>query len=145
MSDTTAVTTDGAPWHLWAVAILSLLWDGSGAITIWMAQAGALEGMSADEIAYYANQATWFMLVTDVALVAPIVAAIALMFRNKAAVWLFGMSVAAVLITNTYDLLAGSSRALANTGALVVTCLVVVLAILQLVYARAQKKRGVLR
>lgn len=145
MSDTPAATTAKAPWHLWTVAILTLLWNGSGAYTIWMAQAGALPNLRPDEIAYYEAQALWFMLVTDVALVAPLAAAVALMFRSKSALWLFGVSVAAILTTNTYDLLAGSSRALANTGALVVTCIIVVLAILQLIYARAQAKRGVLR
>jgi hypothetical protein len=121
-----------------------LLWNGSGAVTIWMAQAGALTTMSPDEVAYYAQQALWFQLVTDVALVTPLAAAIALCLRSKAAVWLFGIGLVSILFTNAYDILAGSSRVLANTGALVVTCIIVLLAVLELVYARAMRKRGIL-
>ena len=133
-----------APWHLWLVAILTLLWNGSGAITIWMAQAGALPGISAEEAAYYAAQSLPFMLVTDVALVTPLAAGIALLFRSRAAVPLFAISLVCICITNTWGILDGTSRALANTGALVVTCIILVLAILQLIYARVMQQRGVL-
>ena len=44
------------PWHLWTVAILGFLWYLSGAITIFLAQAGSLQGISPDEAEYYANQ-----------------------------------------------------------------------------------------
>ncbi len=147
MSDASAITAPvgKAPWHLWTVAVLTLLWNGSGAYTIIMAQQGLLPNIRPDEIAYYAAQPFWFVVVTDIALFAPIAAAIALCLRSKAAVWLFAASVAAVCTTNLYDLVAGSSQALANTGALVVTCIIVVLAILQSVYARTQQKRGILR
>jgi hypothetical protein len=74
-----------------------------------------------------------------------IAAAIALLLRSRAAVWLFAVSLAAILVTNTYDLVASSSRALANGGALVVTILIVVIAVLELGYARGLRKRAVLR
>lgn len=134
-----------APWHLWAVAILSLLWNGSGAWTIMMAQAGRLPGVSADEAAYYAAQPLWFVIVTDIALIAPLLAALLLLLRNRFAVWLFALSLAAILVANAYDLATGSSRALANQSAMIVTGLIVVLAALQLLYAWAMKRRGVLR
>ncbi len=146
MSDTSLPSTKRkAPWHLWAVAILGLLWNGSGAYTILMAQAGRLPGMRADEIAYYAAQPSWFVVVTDIALFSPIAGAIALLLRHRAAVWLFGISLAAVLVTNIYDLVVGTSRALANNAAMIVTGLIVVIALLELLYARAMKKREVLR
>lgn len=138
-------TDSKAPWHLWTVAVLTLLWNGSGAYTILMAQQGLLPDVSTDEAAYYAAQSLWFVMVTDIALFTPIAAAIALCMRSKVAVWLFALSLTAICITNVYDLVAGSSRALANTGALIVTCIIVVLAVLQLIYARVQRARGVLR
>ena len=49
------------PWLLWTVAILTLLWNGSGAVTILLAQAGKLAGISADEAAYYAAQPLWLL------------------------------------------------------------------------------------
>jgi hypothetical protein len=60
-------------------------------------------------------------------------------------VWLFGISLALILVNDVYELAVGVSRALAKPGALIVTCIIVVIAILQLVYADAMKKRGILR
>jgi len=147
MSEAAAIATKKrkAPWHLWVVGVIALLWYVSGAYTIAMAQAGRLPDLSADETAYYAAQPLWFVLLTDVALFSAVAGAVALLLRYRAAVWLFAISLAAIVITNTYDLVAGSSRALANNGAMIVTALIAVIAVLVLVYARAMKKSGVLK
>lgn len=133
-----------APWHLWAVAILALLWNASGAITIMLAQAGRLADIDADETTYYAAQPGWFVVATDIALLAAVVAAVALLLRKRAAVWLFALSLIAIVVNNSYELGAGTSRMLVDRGALIVTCVIVVIAIMELAYARAMKKRDVL-
>jgi hypothetical protein len=128
------------PWHVWVVGVLALLWNGSGAYTIMMAQAGRLLDVSADEAAYYAAQPLWFVVATDIALVAAVAAAVALLLRSRTAGWLFAISVVAVFVTNVYDLAAGTSRVLVDRGALIVTSIIAVLAVLQLVYALAMKE-----
>ncbi len=132
------------PWHVWVVGSLALVWNASGAYTIMMAQAGRLPNVSADEAAYYAAQPFWFAIATDIALVAAVAAAVALLLRNRSAVWLFAISVLAIVVTNGYDLAAGTSRVLVDRGALVVTAIIVILAVLQLLYALAMSKRAVL-
>jgi hypothetical protein len=133
-----------APWHLWVVAILTLLWNGSGAVTITMAQAGSLPNISAEEAAYYAAQPLWFVILTSIATLAPVAAGVALLLRSQVAVLLFTVSLALILASNIYELAVGVSRALVNPGAMVVTIIIAALAILQLVYSRAMKTRGVL-
>jgi hypothetical protein len=142
---TVIVRSTKTPWHLWAVAILTLLWNGSGAVTIMLAQAGRLPNLSADEAAYYAAQPLWAVVSTAIATLAPVAAGIALLLRSQHAVWLFGLSLGLIVVNNAYELAAGTSRALANRGALIVTAIIAVIAVLQLVYATAMKKRGVLR
>jgi hypothetical protein len=144
MKERPAMVERRTPWHVWAVGVLTLLWDGSGAYTIMMAQAGRLPDLTPDETTYYAAQPLWFVVTTDVALLGAIAAGVALLLRSRMAVGLFAVSLAAILITNLYDLAAGTSRVLVSQGALVVTAIIVVLAILQLVYARAMQKRAVL-
>ena len=134
-----------APWHLWVVGILSLLWNAGGAWTFIQAQSGNPMDMDATEIAYFAAQEPWFVAVTDVAVVAPLLGAILLLLRNRWAVHLYGLSVAAIVITTTYDLAAGTSLMLNDQGWLILDCITFSLAILQLVYAWAMRKRGVLR
>jgi hypothetical protein len=141
----TATTERKTPWHLWAVGILTLFWNGSGAVTIMLAQAGRLQNLTPDEAAYYAAQPTWLVIAADIALVSAVAAGVALLLRSRAAVWLFGLSLALILVNNGYELVAGTSRMLANWGALILTAIIAVIAVLQFVYASAMKKRAVLK
>ena len=81
-----------APWHVSVVAVVALLWNGAGAYTIIMAQAGRLYVRTGREIAYYAAQPLWFVVLTDIALAAAIAAALSLLWRKRMAVWLFALS-----------------------------------------------------
>jgi len=98
-----------------------------------------------DELAYYAAQATWFVVVTDVALFAAITAALGLLLRKRFAVALFTISLVAIAVTNSYELAAGTSRMLVNRPALVVTVIIAGIAAFELLYAAAMKRRGVLK
>jgi hypothetical protein len=123
---------------------LALVWNGSGAYTIMMAQAGKLPNISPDEAAYYAAQPFWFVVATDIALLAAVAAA-ALLMRSRTAVWMFALSLAAIFITNIYDLAAETSGMLVSRGALIMTSIIVAIAILELAYAWVMKKRRILR
>jgi hypothetical protein len=72
MSTISAPAAGRSPWHLWVVAIMTLLWNGSGAYTIAMAQAGRLADVDANESAYYAAQPLWFVITTDIAILLPL-------------------------------------------------------------------------
>jgi hypothetical protein len=133
-----------APWHLWAVGILSLLWNGAGAYTIVMAQAGRLANLSTDEVAYYAAQPAWYVILVDIAVIAPVLAAVALLLRSRFAVLLFAVGLAAVLCADVYELAAGTSRALLNATTMIVTSLILAIAILQLWYSQTMRTRAVL-
>ena len=141
---TPSVPTRKTPWHLWAVGALTFLWNGSGAYTIMMAQAGKLPDVGPEEAAFYAAQSLWSVIATDIALFAPIAAAVALLLRSRTAVWLFAIALALVVLTNTYDLAAGTSLMPVDRGWVIVTGIIVALAILQLAYAVAMKRRAVL-
>jgi len=138
-------TAAKVPWHLWVVGILSLLWNAGGAWTFIQAQSGAPMDMDATEIAYFAAQEPWFVAVTDVAVVAPLLAAIVLLLRSRWAVHLYGLSIAAIVVTSVYDIGAGTALLLQDQGWLILDIVTTSLAILQLAYAIAMRKRGVLR
>ena len=134
-----------APWHLWVVAIFALLWNAAGAWTIMMAQAGRLYDLEPGERTYYAAQPGWFVVLTDFTLVAAIAAALALLFRKKIAVWLFALSLGGIFITNGYEFVAATSRAFVSRAALIVTVIIILIAIMELAYASAMRRRAVLR
>jgi len=140
-----ADATRPAPWHLWVVAILTLLWNGAGAVTIALAQMGNRLDMDPSEVAYYAAQPRWFVLATDIATVLPIVAAVALLLRSRSAVWLFLLSLVLIVLNNAYEVAVGTSLTLKDDGWRMLTIAIVVIALLQFAYARMLGKRGVLR
>lgn len=133
------------PWHLWVVGVLSLLWNVGGAWTFIQAQSGAPMDMDATEIAYFAAQAPWFVAVTDVAVVAPLLAAIVLLLRSRWAVHLYGLSIAAIVVTSAYDIAQGTALLLKGQDWLILSCVTTCLAIVQWVYAWWMRTRGVLR
>jgi hypothetical protein len=122
-------------WHLWVVGFITFFWNGSGTITIMMAQQGILPDLITEEAAYYAAQPLWFVLLTDVLLACAMLAGFSLLIRNRFAVTFFGISLTTIIITNLYDLAMGTSRALANNPAMLVTLIIFILACLQLLYA----------
>jgi predicted cobalt transporter CbtA len=133
------------PWHLWVVGVLAVLWNGSGAAAIMAAQYGFYPDLPADEATYYASQRLWFVVVTDLALLGGVLGGVALMLRSRWATALFALSLIAIAVTNGYDLAVGTSRMFNNTGTLVTTCLIWILAIAQLWYAATMRGRRVLR
>ena len=134
-----------APWHLWVVGILSLLWNASGAWVIVSAQSGAALDMDAAEIAYYAAQAPWFVAVVDVVLISAVLAAIALLLRSRRAVHLYALSIVGIAVTGAYDIAQGTALLLQDQGWLVLELVTAGLALAQLAYAIAMRSRGVLR
>ena len=134
----------GAPWHLWAIGLVALLWYAAGTVTIFMAQMGKL-AVTPGEAAYYASQPAWFTAVTDVANFAGIAGAILLLMRHAKALRVFVLSLIAIAVTHAYDLAMGTSRSFANAGAMTVNIAIVVIAALLIWYAAAMKQRGVLR
>jgi hypothetical protein len=140
-----AIPDRKTPWHLWVVGILALVWNGAGAYVILMAQAGRLTDVDPTEAAYYAAQPLWLVISTDVALFVGIAAAVALLFRSRTAVWLFVLSLVLIILNNIYDVAVGTSLILVGRDWLILELVIVVIAILECVYAWAMRRRMVLR
>lgn len=134
-----------APWHLWLVGILSLLWNASGAWVFVQAQTGNPMDMDATEIAYYAEQPVWAVFLTDLAFAGAILGAVALLLRSRWAPPLYLLSIAAIVFSAVGDIARGSALLLQNRGWLTLALVTTGLALLQWAYARWMAKRGVLR
>ena len=147
MSETSAASPHStkAPWHLWAVGILALLWYMSGAYTIQMAQLGLLPDLAPDEAAYYAAKPIWFEIATGIATYGSLLGALLLLLRRRVAAWLFGVALASIVFTNAVEFADGTSRSYVNTGAATVNAIIAAIAVLMVIYALAMRRRGVLR
>lgn len=132
------------PLHLWPVGILSLLWNAWGAFLALAAQTGSLPHLRDEERAYFAAQDTWLVIVADMGLAAGLAGALALLLQHRSAVWLFLAAFLIIALANLYDLAAGTSPMIRFPQTIPVTLFVLVLMGLQVIYARAMRRRGVL-
>ena len=139
------VASSKPPWHFWVVGVLALLWYVSGAVTIQLAQLGRLPGLDPGETAYYAAKPAWLVLVAALGTYGSVLASILLLMRRQAGVATFALVLAIILFGNAVELSNGTSRVYANTAAAIATAVIAVIAVFMVAYARAMRRRGVLR
>ena len=147
MSDSPETKSQGRPWHLWVVGILSFLWSGLTAVdwvmTVTKNQA-YLAGLSQELLDYYYSFPGWMFALWAVGGFGGVIGALLLLLRKGAAVWFFTASLAAGTLTTIYQY--AFSGGLEHTGmAGLITSLVFLgVAVLLVVYARRMKAKGVL-
>ena len=138
------------PWHLWAVGLIAVLFNGIGVFDFVMSMARGAEymasvGMTPAQIAHYQQMPVWMTAVWAVGVWGAMLGSLLILLRNKLAAPVFGVSLAAFLVSlvYTYVLTDGGEimgQAMAITG-VVITALLVFF----LWYSRLMAKRTVLR
>ncbi len=106
MTDTMKSAT---PWHLWAVGVISLLWNAFGGYdfvmsvtqgeTYWRAS-----GMNDAMVAYYNAMPTWMYVPWVLGVWGAVAGSILLLMRNRLAVPAFGLSLLGALGSLAYGL-----------------------------------------
>lgn len=104
MTDTMKAAT---PWHLWAVGVISLLWNGFGAWdfvmsltqreTYWRAS-----GMTDAMIAYYNAMPTWMYVPWVLGVWGAVAGSILLLLRSRFAVHAFVLSLLGAVVSLLY-------------------------------------------
>ena len=147
MSDTMKAAT---PWHLWAVGVISLLWNGFGGYdftmsvtqgeTYWRAA-----GMTDAMIAYYNAMPTWMYVPWVLGVWGAVAGSILLLMRNKLAVPAFAVSLLGAVGNLVYGL-ANPMPPLPEAMAMMsyMPWVIVGIAALLAFYAWSMGKKGVL-
>jgi hypothetical protein len=139
-----------APWHLWVVGIVGVLWNGFGAYDYVMTNTGGeayLRSMKIDEemIAYVMGMPSWMTAVWAIGVWGGLLGAVLLLLRMKWALYAFAASLAGFLtsLLYYYGLSNGAevmgAESLLLNGAILAGCLFF------LWYAWFATKRGLLR
>ena len=90
-----------APWHLWLVGILSLLWNLMGAADYLMAKMQTAEYvamMSPEQAGYFNSLPAWITGVWAIGVFGAVLGSALLLARRKWAVELFAASLAAMIV-----------------------------------------------
>lgn len=139
-----------APWHLWAIGILSLLWNAGGAFDYLMTQLGNeayMAKMNEAQLNYILGVPTWFKATWATGVWFSVLGSVLLLFRSRLASVAFGMSILGLIASSVYSYYLADPSALdvvGPVGAGMSVAIVVVLVLLW-IYARAMTRRGVLR
>ena len=146
MTDTSAK----APWHLWLVGLIALLFNAMGAFdyVMWMAKGPAYlvkAGMTPAQIALYQGVPLWVVIVWAVGVFGAAVASLLLLLRRSLAWRLFALSLAAFLIYTLYIYGIAHGGAAMGQGMAITSAVIAALLLFFAWYARAMSVRGVLR
>jgi hypothetical protein len=138
------------PWHLWVVGVLSLLWNAVGAMDFTMTQLHSeayLKAFTPEQKTYFFNLPLWAVLLWGIATWGSLVGSGLLLGRCKLAVQLYLVSTISMVLSTLYNYGLSDGLKVMGQGAapLVFSGVIFVICVLEVIYARAMRKRGVLR
>ena len=146
MTDTMKMTTS-TPWHLWAVGLLSLLWNGYGGYDYVMTQtnnAAYLANFTAEQRAYFDSFPLWMEAVWAIGVWGGVLGAVLLLLRMKWAFHAFLASLIAFAISVVYGQVSGGNAVMGATG-MIFSAVIFLLGLGFVMYSRLMTRRGVLR
>jgi hypothetical protein len=143
MTDMTVKT----PWHLWAIAVVAVFWNGFGGYDYVMTQTGNaayLAQFTAEQRAYFDSYPMWMEAVWAIGVWGGVLGAVLLLLRNKLALPAFLTSLIAFAVSVVYGQMSGGSALMGTTG-MVFSGLIFVLGLIFVMYSRTMIRKGVLR
>lgn len=145
----TQVRKDGQPWHLWAVGVLSLLWNAVGAFDYTMTKthnAAYLAQLTAEQRVWIDGFPVWANAAWAFGVWGAVSGSILLLARSRWAVHAFGASLAGAVVTAIFQhAMSGMPASMKTTGGAVFSVVICLVAALLLWYAMRMRARGELR
>ena len=145
MTDTMKMTTS-TPWHLWAVGLVSLLWNGYGGYDYVMTQtnnAAYLAQYTAEQRAYFDSFPLWMEAVWAIGVWGGVLGAVLLLLRMKWAFHAFLASLIAFAVSVVYGQVSGGNAGMGATG-MIFSAVIFLLGLGFVMYSRLMTRRGVL-
>lgn len=144
------IGTGKAPWHLWLVGVLGLLWNAYGGYDYFMSKTRGdaylqSVGMTPEQIAHFNAMPSWMTVVWAVGVWGALLGAVLLLMRSRFAVPVFVASLVAYVLSLVYAYLISPMPG--GDGPAIVIFQLVILAgcVFFAWYARRARQRGWLR
>ncbi len=133
MNEITSTAKVAAPWHIWLIGVLALLWYCMSAFDYFMT------------VTHFYSFPMWVDISWGLYILAGILGAIALLLRKRWAVSVFAVSLVAMVITSFYIFASNGLSGSVGPGALVFTAITFIFAVGLLIYARFLARKEVLK
>ncbi|MGA2018569.1 MAG: hypothetical protein ABSH26_16620 [Opitutaceae bacterium] len=136
------------PWHVWAVGVVSLLWNSVGAMDFVMTETknkAYMSGFTPAQLEFYYGFPLWVVAAWGIAVWGGVLGSLLLLLRNRLAVHLFLASFICMIVTSIHNYaLSNGLKIMGGAEALAFSAVIVVVGALLLFYARSMCRRGVL-
>lgn len=138
-----------APWHLWVIGIVTLIWNGFAAADYVMTQyeyAPYMAQFTPAQIDYFQSFPAWVQGTWAAAVWLSVAGSLLLLARSRYAGTAFGLALIFMAATFVHNFFLDDVKALDIMGqeAVYFTGVIIVVAVLLWLYARAMNKQGVL-
>ncbi len=137
-----------APWHLWVVGVLAVLWNSMGAFDYLMTQTrneGYMSQFTPEQLEFFYGFPWWVVSFWAIAVWGSVLGSVLLLLRKRWAVEVFAVSFVAMVVTTIHNyLLAGGLEIMGGVGPILFSAVIFLVALLLFLYARAMRRRGVL-
>ena len=147
------VPVRSTPWHLWAVGVLSLLWNCFGATDYtmsqlrnrdWLGNFAESMGITYDQMVQYLDGFPgWMNAFWALGVWGALIGSVLLLLRTRHAVWAFGLSLLGLAVTQLYQAVTPQPEWVEQS--VVMTLVIWSVATFLLIYAVSMKNKGVLR
>ena len=138
------------PWHLWAVGLISLLWNCYGGYDYTMSHVGGLaffQSMGFDEevFAWFEAMPAWATAAWAIGVWVSLIGSILLLARSRHAATAFLISLIGAAGSFAYQFTSDRPTSLEGFGNTVMPVVILIAIVLQWYYARRMSAAGVLR
>jgi hypothetical protein len=137
-----------APWHLWAVGIISLLWNAMGSVDYTMTHmhnADWLANMTAEQIAWVDAFPVWATSSWALGVWGAVAGSLLLLMRSRFAVHAFAVSLLGLVGSHFYQYTSNAPAGLNTGSGTIFAALLAIVALALLLYARNMRARGTLK
>jgi len=149
MSESQSNSSVKAPWHLWVVGIVGLLWSAMGAMDYVMTKLRSEEYMAAftpEQLEFFYGFPIWVNAAWAIAVWGGVIGTILLLLRKSSAVWVLLVSFLAMVVTAIHNYgLSNGMEVVGDMFSLVFTALIFLVGLGLYLYSRAMHSKGVLK
>ncbi len=148
MTDHQATGSNKAPWHLWVIGVVAVLWNAMGALDYFMTKTrneGYMSQFTPEQLEFFYSFPAWVVATWAIAVWGALLASILLLLRRRLAVQVFLASFICMLITMFHNYgLSNGFDILGDTFSLVFTGVIFVIALGLVMYSRKMADAGIL-
>lgn len=136
-----------APFHLWIVGVLAVLWNAIGAFDYTATQMQLdfyMSQFTQEQLDYFYGFPAWVDAAWAIAVWSSLLGSLLLLFRKALAAWLFGLAILAMVVTSVHNMVLTDGMEVMGEGAMTFTVVIWVIALFLYFYSAAMAKRRVL-